>query len=66
MKQTKRQRAQCVAPCELMVGTKQQCEIWRIEYIKSRISSNYVVIGSKVRENVVDKLVQNNNKIYNI
>ena len=36
MKQTKRQRAQCVTPCELMAGTKQQCEIWR-RLISSRV-----------------------------
>ena len=28
MKQTKRQRAQCVTPCELIAGTKQQCKIY--------------------------------------
>ena len=47
MKQTKRQRAQCVAPCELMARTKQQCEIWR-GLISTRVMVHITETGTMI------------------
>ena len=47
MKQTKRQRAQYVAPCELMAETKQQCEIWR-GLISTRVMVHITETGTMI------------------